>query len=60
VPDRAPPAVRIDTCQRHFKAIDLTLDGRAIPRVDDLCSPSLDLWAAEQGYERLEPSLAGV
>lgn len=57
------PAVRIeacDTCQRYVKAIDLTVDGRVIPEVDDLCSLSLDLWAAEQGYERLEPSLAGV
>jgi hypothetical protein len=57
------PTVRIeacDACQRYIKAIDLTLDGRAIPEVDDLCSLSLDLWAAEQGYERLEPSLAGV
>jgi FdhE protein len=49
-----------DVCQRYVKSIDLTLDGRAIPEVDDLCSLSLDLWAAEQGYERLEPSLAGV
>jgi formate dehydrogenase maturation protein FdhE len=57
------PAVRIeacDACQRYVKAIDMTLDGRVIPEVDDLCSLSLDLWAAEQGYERLEPSLAGV
>jgi len=57
------PAVRIeacDACQRYVKAIDLTLDGRVIPEVDDLCSLSLDLWASEQGYERLEPSLAGV
>jgi FdhE protein len=49
-----------DACQRYVKSIDLTLDGRAIPEVDDLCSLSLDLWAAEQGYERLEPSLAGI
>jgi formate dehydrogenase maturation protein FdhE len=56
-------AVRIeacDACLRYVKSIDLTVDGRAIPEVDDLCSLSLDLWAAEQGYERLEPSLAGV
>ena len=57
------PEVRIeacDACLRYVKSIDLTVDGRAIPEVDDLCSLSLDLWAAEQGYERLEPSLAGV
>lgn len=56
-------AVRIeacDACLRYVKSIDLTIDGRAIPEVDDLCSLSLDLWATEQGYERIEPSLAGV
>jgi formate dehydrogenase maturation protein FdhE len=56
VPDRAPPR----GSHRYIKAIDLTLDGRVIPEVDDLCSLSLDLWEGEQGYERLEPSLAGV
>jgi len=57
------PAVRIeacDACLRYVKSIDLTVDGRAIPEIDDLCSLSMDLWAVEQGYERLEPSLAGV
>jgi formate dehydrogenase maturation protein FdhE len=57
------PAVRIeacDTCQRYLKSIDLTIDGLALPEIDDLCSLSMDLWATEQGYERLEPSLAGV
>jgi formate dehydrogenase maturation protein FdhE len=57
------PAVRLeacDACRRYVKSIDLTVDGRAIPEVDDLCSLSMDLWGAEQGYERLEPSLAGV
>jgi formate dehydrogenase maturation protein FdhE len=56
-------AVRIeacDSCQRYVKSIDLTVDGLAVPEIDDLCSLSLDLWAADQGYERLEPSLAGV
>jgi formate dehydrogenase maturation protein FdhE len=57
------PAVRIevcDTCQRYLKSIDLTVDGLAIPEIDDLCSLSMDLWATDHGYERIEPSLAGV
>jgi FdhE protein len=49
-----------DSCQRYIKSIDLTVDGLAIPEVDDLLSLSMDLWATDQGYERLEPSLAGV
>ncbi len=57
------PAARIeacDTCRGYVKSIDLTVDGRAIPEVDDLQSLSLDLWAADQGLERLEPGLAGL
>jgi formate dehydrogenase maturation protein FdhE len=41
------------------KSIDLTLDARAIPEVDDLVSLSLDLWAAREGFTRIEPGLAG-
>jgi FdhE protein len=69
-PDRLPsfnteryPAVRIEaceTCHRYVKSIDLTLDARAIPEVDDLVSVGMDLWADEQGFVRIEPGLAGV
>ena len=57
------PAVRIEaceTCHRYIKSIDLSEDARPIPEVDDLVSLSMDLWAAEQGYERIEPGLAGI
>jgi formate dehydrogenase maturation protein FdhE len=57
------PAVRIEaceTCHRYVKSIDLTVDGRAIPEVDDLLSVGMDLWATEQGFARIEPGLAGV
>jgi FdhE protein len=57
------PAVRIEACEScggYLKSIDLTLDARPIPEVDDLTSLALDLWAGEQGFERLEPGLAGV
>jgi formate dehydrogenase maturation protein FdhE len=69
-PERLPrfhsdryPAARIEacgSCRRYLKSIDLTVDARAIPEVDDLCSLSLDLWAREEGYQRLEPGLAGL
>ncbi|MFL5313112.1 MAG: formate dehydrogenase accessory protein FdhE [Myxococcales bacterium] len=61
--DEKHPAVRIeacDTCKRYLKSIDLSLDARPIPEVDDLVSLALDLWAAEQGYQRIEPGLAGI
>ncbi len=69
-PDRLPafsteryPAARIeacDVCHRYLKSVDLTVDGNAIPEVDDLVSVGLDLWAVEQGFARIEPGLAGV
>jgi formate dehydrogenase accessory protein FdhE len=57
------PAVRVEaceTCRHYLKSLDLTVDARVIPEVDDLVSVSIDLWAAEQGYMRIEPGLAGV
>jgi FdhE protein len=69
-PDKLPhfaadryPAVRIeacDSCKRYVKSLDLTLDARPIPEVDELLSLGLDLWAVEQGYSRIEPGLAGI
>jgi FdhE protein len=69
-PERLPgftsdrhPAVRIEacaTCRRYVKSFDLTVDARGIPEVDDLVSIAMDLWAADEGYARLEPGLAGV
>jgi FdhE protein len=61
--DPGNSAVRIEaceTCKRYLKSIDLSVDARPIPEVDDLTSLALDLWAAEQGYERIEPGLAGI
>jgi formate dehydrogenase accessory protein FdhE len=57
------PTVRIEaceTCHRYVKSIDLSQDARPIPEVDDLVSLSMDLWAVEQGYERIETGLAGI
>jgi FdhE protein len=49
-----------DACHTYLKSVDLSLDATAIPEVDELTTLSLDFWAAEQGYWRLEPGLAGV
>jgi len=57
------PAARVEaceTCHRYVKSVDLTLDARAVPEVDELRSLSLDLWAVERGYVRVEPGLAGL
>lgn len=59
----AHKAVRIEaceTCRRYVKSIDLTLDARPVPEVDDLVSLAMDLWAIEEGWARLEPGWAGI
>jgi FdhE protein len=49
-----------ETCRRYVKSIDLTLDARPLPEVDDIVSLAMDLWAIEEGWTRLEPGWAGI
>ncbi len=59
----AYPLVRIeacDTCHRYVKSLDLTKDARPVAPIDDLLSVAMDLWAADEGYERIEMGLAGI
>ena len=49
-----------ETCRRYVKSIDLTIDARPIPEVDDLVSIAMDLWAMGEGFERIEPGWAGI
>lgn len=46
-----------DSCHGYVKTIDLTRDALACVIADDLASVSLDLWAREQGYQRVRPNL---
>jgi formate dehydrogenase maturation protein FdhE len=39
------------------KTIDLTVNGAAIPIVDDLASLAMDLWAAGRGYRKVRANL---
>jgi FdhE protein len=55
--------LRIDTCEtcKHYlKAVDLTRLGLAVPVVDEVAAAPLDLWAREQGYEKIELNLVGL
>ncbi|HUN57171.1 MAG TPA: formate dehydrogenase accessory protein FdhE, partial [Candidatus Binataceae bacterium] len=57
------PHVRVDvcdTCHTYLKTIDLTKSGLAIPIVDELASLPLDLWARQNGYQKLQINLAGI
>jgi FdhE protein len=57
------PHIRVeacDTCKRYLKGIDLTLNGLAVPLVDEIAAAPLDLWAAEHGYEKIALNLMGL
>lgn len=55
--------VRIDsceTCKHYIKSIDLTRLGFAVPLVDEVAAASLDLWARDRGYTKIELNLVGL
>lgn len=57
------PHVRVDACQRcghYLKTIDRGRLGIAVPLVDELAAASLDIWARDQGYEKIELNLVGL
>ena len=58
-PDRADRGVRDVPPLRQ---VDRPVGRRParFPEVDDLLSLSMDLWAREQGFERIEPGIAGL
>ncbi len=61
--DDAMPHVRVEacgTCRGYLKSVDLRVTGLAVPLVDDLATPELDLWAAEQGLEKIAQNLLGL
>ncbi len=49
-----------EACRRYMKNVDLTELGIACPLVDDVGSASLDLWAVERGFTKVEINLAGL
>jgi FdhE protein len=48
------------TCRCYLKSVDLRVVGVAEPLVDDLATPELDLWASEQGLEKIAPNVLGL
>ena len=49
-----------DTCRRYLKTVDLTRLGIAVPLVDEVAGAPLDVWARENGYEKIELNLVGL
>jgi FdhE protein len=57
-----PQAVRVeacDTCKFYLKSFDMTADGRLVPEIDEFATIALDLWAAEHGYQKIQPNVMG-
>ncbi len=48
-----------DECITYLKCIDLSVDGHAVPQVDDLASLPMSLWAQRQGYAPIHPNILG-
>ena len=49
-----------ETCGHYLKTVDLTRLGLADPLVDEVAGASLDVWARERGYEKIELNLVGL
>lgn len=57
------PHVRVDvcdSCHTYLKSVDLTKTGLAVPIVDELAALPLDLWARENGYQKLQTNTVGM
>jgi FdhE protein len=48
-----------DSCKYYLKSVDMTVDGLAVPLVDEIATAPLDLWAAEQGFNKISLNLMG-
>jgi hypothetical protein len=49
-----------ETCRQYVKSVDLTRLGLAVPLVDEVAGAPLDLWAHEQGYQKIHLNLVGL
>jgi len=48
-----------DTCGRYLKAVDMTINGHAVPLVDEAAFAVLDVWATGRGYTKVRTNLLG-
>ena len=55
-------AVRVEaceTCKYYLKSVDMTVDGRAVPIVDEVAAAPLGVWALEHGFSKISLNLMG-
>ncbi|HUK91878.1 MAG TPA: formate dehydrogenase accessory protein FdhE, partial [Blastocatellia bacterium] len=49
-----------ETCKRYLKAVDMTVNGLAVPLIDEVALAVLDIWAGEHGYSKVIRNLIGL
>ena len=56
-------AVHVNVCRScglYVLCVDTSKDPACIPYVDELAAIPLDIWAQENGYQKLQPNVAGM
>ncbi len=48
-----------DTCHTYLKCIDLSVNGHAIPEIDDVASLPMSLWMVDKGFQPIHFNLFG-
>jgi FdhE protein len=48
-----------ETCHTYLKCIDLSIEGHAIPEIDDVASLAMSLWMTEHGFRPMKLNLFG-
>lgn len=48
------------SCNSYIHCIDASKDPSSLPFVDELAALPLDVWAHEQGLEKIQPNLGGI
>ena len=48
------------SCSTYIKSVDLRVDGRSDPVVDDLASIELDLWSVDRGLRKIQRNIVGL
>jgi FdhE protein len=59
---QTPAAMRVeacDSCHSYLKSVDMTIDGHAVPLVDEVATAPLDVWAIDHGYQKISLNLMG-
>ncbi|MEZ5404168.1 MAG: formate dehydrogenase accessory protein FdhE [Bryobacteraceae bacterium] len=57
------PHVHVQMCEAcgcYLHVVDLEKDPAAQPDVDEIAALALDVWAIDQGYEKIHPNLIGI